>query len=236
MTPVVHSTGCNPPERCRSQTSGSAWQSPHPSNLGRASPRYSGPSPSPRGHKRATRNYRHPRTDTLQAGFSQAGRLHALDFVYALILCHFARQRHLWRPRKDGKYYESETSSHWIQDQWNRLYQLGHFKRAHCTKRWSAIWKTLADCGLINVVDSNYWFYADKERQGKAMQWALKEQFAYHSSNTESEREIYERTTIPKYVPFRHRPTRVAPPETRSWWLGDEIDARIAQVLEKAPC
>jgi hypothetical protein len=73
----------------------------------------------------------------------------------------------LLRPNEDGSMPSARVKKVWC-----RLYQTGEVARAWDDSRWSAIWRTLADCGFLLVEDTNYWFIAGKH-EGRAMRWRL---------------------------------------------------------------
>jgi hypothetical protein len=74
------------------------------------------------------------------------GRLTREDFAQAWALLE------LLRPNEDGSMPQARVKKVWC-----RLYEGGVFARAFDDSRWGALWRTLADCGFLAVVDTDYW-------------------------------------------------------------------------------
>jgi hypothetical protein len=96
-------------------------------------------------------------------------RLYARDIQYALTILHFARLH----PNPDGSMPEKRARK-W----WTRLYQEGIFQRGYDPRKWAAITRLLACCGVTRVVDNNYWYYTDSsDKKGQAMKYHIKEEY-----------------------------------------------------------
>ncbi len=61
---------------------------------------------------------------------------------------------------------------------WGYLYETGVTMRCWDGRKWKAVRTLLGEKGLLDVIDSTYWFYADGSAKGKAMQWEVTDAFA----------------------------------------------------------
>jgi hypothetical protein len=127
------------------------------------------------------------------------GRLTREDFVQAWALLEQLR------PNEDGSMPQARVKAIWC-----RLYEQGTFSRAWDDSRWSAIWRTLADCGFLDVVDTDYW-HAEGGK-GQAMKWALGLAYSLAGAGAEDKTEASLQEALPPYAPEVHRPHRVSPP------------------------
>jgi hypothetical protein len=123
------------------------------------------------------------------------GRLTREDFAQAWALLEQLR------PNEDGSMPQARVKKVWC-----RLYEEGVFARAFDDSRWSAIWRTLADCGFLDVVDTDYW-HAEGGR-GQAMKWALRPAYSLAGAGDEDEDEASWQEALP---PLRARGPPPAP-------------------------
>jgi hypothetical protein len=111
---------------------------------------------------------------------------------------------------------------------WTRLYQQGVFGRAWDDSRWSALWKTLADCGFLLVEDTDYWYVGGG--RGRAMRWRLDPAYsladpAPGGEGSASWQEAL--SPLPQYEPGVYRPCLASPPG--SWYV--DLTAEELQAL-----
>jgi hypothetical protein len=95
--------------------------------------------------------------------------LFAIDTQCTLTILHLARLY----PNPDGSMPTARAKA-W----WTILYHEGIFPRGYDPSKWAAITRLLACCGVTNVVDNNYWYYADDQnRKGQAMKYHIKDAY-----------------------------------------------------------
>jgi hypothetical protein len=94
---------------------------------------------------------------------------------------------------------------------WQTAKERGLVSRPFNDSRWATLWRTLADCGLLDVADETYWFDPSGQEKGRCMAWSL--QSAYNLAEETEETGIATGAfSPPKYVPGVYRPTRVPAP------------------------
>lgn len=150
-------------------------------------------------------------------------RLYSLDVQYALTILdlqfHHANENHGAPVRR---------AEAW----WNWMYKEEHFKRAFCSKKWAAIYKMLVDCGVLNVIDSTYWFFAEGEKRGKAMQYHMKEE--YLAVATKGGEASISEVKI-DFLPNRTRPCMVLLPERQfDFWASPHQRRKLDEILYEA--
>ena len=91
----------------------------------------------------------------------------------------------------------------------------------------------LVDCGVINVIDNKYWFYAKGGKPGKSQQYHMKEEYLA-VARQRGEASIQEVKI--EYIPNRCRPCRVSPPEQQSdYWSSPLWQRRLHETLYEVP-
>lgn len=84
------------------------------------------------------------------------------------------------------------------------------FSRAWDNSRWAALRDTFADCQFLQEVDRTYWFFRDGKKQGKPMQWFLKQAYCIEWEEVFSESMEGEETSIrerfPPFIAEKWRP------------------------------
>jgi hypothetical protein len=74
---------------------------------------------------------------------------------------------------------------------WQQAYAQGIIDRPFNDSRWSAMWKTVAACGFMDVQDDTYWYYRYEDKPGKCMEWRLRLEYSWYEQAQERERESY---------------------------------------------
>ena len=142
--------------------------------------------------------------------------LRALDFAIALAVLSVAT-KHKRGPELPQKF---------IKLLWQQMFKDELVGRQWNDSRWAVIWRTLADCGFIEVKDDTYWFYADGSAKGKAMEWSLRPEFSFYNLRQQRQTQEEEKRgviavgtfTPPPYVPGLYRPTRLPAPGEEVFW------------------
>jgi hypothetical protein len=145
------------------------------------------------------------------------GRLTREDFAQAWALLE------MLPPNGDGSMPSARLKA-----LWNRLYEQGAFGRAWDDSRWSAVWKTLADCGFLAVESTDYWHV--EGGKGRAMRWRLDPAYSLADPAPEGGREHLGRklSPPPEYRPGVYRPCLVSPPGPRHVDLtAEELQALV---------
>jgi hypothetical protein len=121
---------------------------------------------------------------------------------------------------------------------WGQAYADGLLARPFNDSRWSAIWKTLANAGVIDVVDERYWWSADKS-DSQCMRWCLKQEYAYRGQEEAEKKHIATgQITLPPYRAGRYRPIPVyrRPAEVGcdiwDWEKEAEVDLTLCDASE----
>jgi hypothetical protein len=98
-------------------------------------------------------------------------KMTALDFAAGLAVADLC-----------SKYVNSEDMdmpSRFISLVWAEAYAQGLVSRAFNNSRWSAVWKTLVDCGFLDVRDETYWYDPTGREKGQCMKWALRPECSF---------------------------------------------------------
>ena len=150
-------------------------------------------------------------------------KLYSLDVQYALVILDFQ-----FKYANENHGAPVNRAEAW----WNWMVKEGHFTRGWDGKKWAAIHRMLVDCGVLNVIDNKYWFYAEGQKTGKAMQYHIKEEYLAVASNG-GEASIQEVKI--SYLPQRCRPCRVLPPERQSdYWSSPHWRRMLSEILYEA--
>jgi hypothetical protein len=124
-----------------------------------------------------------------------------------------------------------QTPSAFIKLLWQQAYRDQLVDRAWCDNRYSALWKTAADCQVISVEDDHYWVTTAWER-GQCMKWELKQEFCYESREDGEDRRNVITTGVPGYHPGVYRPTRLPPPpKPGTFTMTTEMEAQLEATL-----
>ena len=150
-------------------------------------------------------------------------RLYSLDVQYALVILDFQ-----FKYANENHGAPVNRAEAW----WNWMVKEGYFERGYCGKKWAAIHRMLVDCGVLNIIDNKYWYYAEGEKKGKAMQYHMKEEYlaVAHEGGEASIQEVKI-----DYIPRRCRPCRVVPPEQQSdYWSSPPWRQKLNEILYEA--
>ena len=146
--------------------------------------------------------------------------LYSLDVQYALTILDFH-----FKYANENHGAPVERAEAW----WRWMVKEGHFTRGWCGKKWAAIHRMLVDCGVLNVIDNKYWFYAEGGKPGKSQQYHMKEEYLAASCQR-GEASIQEVKI--EYIPNRCRPCRVSPPEQQSdYWSSPRWQRKLHETL-----
>jgi hypothetical protein len=123
---------------------------------------------------------------------------------------------------------------------WERAYQQGHFTRAFNDSRWSAIWKTISDCGVSKVLSSDYWHDPDSKDNSQCMRWSINNEYQVFTGGEErggiiaaglSLKDLAQlKPDLGRYRPGVHRPTRLPAPDPMV-----KAEEKLAEIVTGGP-
>jgi hypothetical protein len=97
-------------------------------------------------------------------------KLVTLDFQLALTCLSIIAIK----PNEDG-----QLPGEMVRVAWEQVVGKLGINRNFDVQRWAAIRNTLSNCQFLEWIDNRYFFSEDKDKDGKAMKWSLKEKFVY---------------------------------------------------------